>query len=343
MNTYLIASMRENAGKTSFIIGLAAAQRKKYGYLKPFGDRLIYQRKKNWDYDANLIIKLWGLDEEPESVTMGFNHAKLRYVHDEEGVRRVIGGMVEKASAVREGMIIEGGRDICYGASVFLDSLTIACCIGAEVIIVVSGEPDAMLDDVHFIRKYFNLSGCGLKGVVFNKVRDPEDFKETHMKSIAALDIPVLGVIPYEEKLTHFSMHYLADALFAKVLGGEKGLDNIVKHFFVGATSTEACMRNPVFGREGKLIITSGDRDDMILAALESESAGIVLTNNIIPPSKIIAQAAEQGVPLLLVAHDTFQAAKQIERLEALITAADTGKIAILADLIGKNVSIKNF
>ena len=46
MNAYIIASMHENAGKTSFIVGLAAARKKKYGYLKPFGDRLIYQRKK---------------------------------------------------------------------------------------------------------------------------------------------------------------------------------------------------------------------------------------------------------------------------------------------------------
>jgi uncharacterized protein len=337
MNTYLIASTRENAGKTSFIIGLAA-QKKKYGYLKPFGDRLIYQRKKNWDYDASLIIKLWGLDCDPDSVTLGFNHAKLRYMHDEESVRRVLSGMVEKASAGMDGLFVEGGRDICYGASVFLDSLTLASSIGAEVIVVASGEPDTIMDDIHFIHKYFNLSACGLKGVVVNKVRDPEDFKQTHLKNISDLGVPVLGVIPYEEQLSHFTLRYLADALFAKVLGGEGGLDKVVRHVFVGATSAEACMRNPVFGREDKLIITSGDRDDMILAALESASAGIVLTNNIIPPSNIIAQAAEQGVPLLLVAHDTFQAAKQIDRLEALITPGDTEKIAILADLVGKNV-----
>jgi BioD-like phosphotransacetylase family protein len=299
---------------------------------------LIYQRKKNWDYDASLIIKLWGLDCDPDSVTLGFNHAKLRYVHDEESVRRVVGGMVEKASAGMDGLFIEGGKDICYGASVFLDSLTLACSVGAEVIVVASGEPDTVMDDIHFIHKYFNMSSCRLKGVIINKVRDPEDFKQTHLKNITGLGIPVLGVIPYEERLSYYSMRYLADALFAKVLGGESGLDNVVKHIFVGAISTEAGMRNPVFNQENKLIITSGDRDDMIIAALASNSAGVILTNNIIPPSNIIAMAAEQNIPLLLVAHDTFQVAKQIDRLEALITPADAEKVAILADLVGKNV-----
>ncbi|MBN1380355.1 MAG: AAA family ATPase [Deltaproteobacteria bacterium] len=342
MNTYLIASTRENAGKTSFIMGLAAAQKKQYSYLKPFGDRLIYQRKKNWDYDASLIIRLWGLDLDPDSITLGFNHAKLRYIHDESSVRRIIGEMIKNASADTEVLFIEGGKDFRYGASVSLDSLTLACCSGAEVIVVASGEDDVILDDIHFIHKYFNLSDCRLRGVVINKIRDPEDFKETHMKDLAGLGIPVLGVIPYEERLTHYSMHYLADALFAKILGGEKGLGNVVKHVFVGATSAETCMRNPVFNRENKLIITSGDRDDMILAALGSESAGVVLTNNIIPPSNIIAMAQEKGIPLLLVAHDTFQVAKQIDGLEALITPEDTDKIAILANLVEKHVAIKD-
>lgn len=338
MNIYLIASTRENAGKTSFILGLAAARKKKYGYLKPFGDRLIYQRKKNWDYDASLIIKMWGLDVDPDLVTLGFNHAKLRFVHDEESARRVVGDMVKNASQGMDGLFIEGGKDIFYGASVSLDSLTLACYTDAEVIVVASGDHDRIMDDIQFIHKYFNMSACNLRGVVINKVHDPEDFKDTYMKSIVATGVPVLGVIPYEEKLSYYSMRYLADALFAKVMGGEKGLGNVVKHIFVGATSTEAGMRNPIFNQENKLIITSGDRDDMIVAALASDSAGVVLTNNIIPPSNIIAMAAEQNIPLLLVAHDTFQVAKQIDRLEALITPEDSDKIAILADLVGKNI-----
>lgn len=342
MNTYLIASTRESAGKTSFIMGLAAAQKKKYGYLKPFGDRLIYRRKKNWDYDASLIIKSWGLDVDPDSITLGFNHAKLRYVHDNQSLNQVIGDMIKTASEGMDGLFIEGGKDICYGASVSLDSLTLACCSGANVIVVASGDHDVILDDIHFIHKYFDMSDCNLRGVIINKVHDSEDFKDSFMKSIDDLGVPVLGVIPYEERLTYYSMRYLVDVLFAKVLGGENGLGNVVKHIFVGATSAEACMRNPVFSKENKLIITSGDRYDMILAALESASAGIILTNNIIPPSNIIAQAAERGIPLLLVAHDTFHMAKQIDRLEALITPEDTDKIAILADLVEKHVAIKD-
>lgn len=338
MKTYLIASTRESAGKTSFIVGWKKALNKKYGYVKPFGDRLIYQRKKNWDYDASLVGKLWELDADPDTLTLGFNHAKLRYVYDEQSVRKVLKEMIDSAAAGMDGVFIEGGKDICYGASIFLDSVTMASHTGAELIIIASGAHDVIMDDLYFVHKCFQMPPVNLKGVVINKVKDVEDFKDTYVKNLEELGIPVLGVIPYEEKLTYFSMQYLADALFAKVLGGEKGLGNIVKYVFVGATSAEACMRNPVFNRENKLIITSGDRDDVIVAALGSYSAGIILTNNIIPPSNIISMAQEQGIPLLLVANDTFQVAKQIDRLDALISPADVDKISLLAELVGKNI-----
>jgi hypothetical protein len=67
MKKILVASVREGAGKTSLIVGIAASAKFKYGFLKPFGDRLVYRRKKNWDYDCFLIRNLWKLDTETES------------------------------------------------------------------------------------------------------------------------------------------------------------------------------------------------------------------------------------------------------------------------------------
>jgi hypothetical protein len=52
MKNIVIGSVSENAGKTSFVVGLARAINGKFGYLKPFGDRLIYRKKRLWDHDA---------------------------------------------------------------------------------------------------------------------------------------------------------------------------------------------------------------------------------------------------------------------------------------------------
>ena len=45
MNKWVIASMRKSAGKTSVIVGIAAALNKKMAYIKPFGERMLYRKK----------------------------------------------------------------------------------------------------------------------------------------------------------------------------------------------------------------------------------------------------------------------------------------------------------
>ena len=340
MKAYIVASTRENAGKTSLIIGMASAAGKKCGYLKPFGDRLVYQRKISWDHDAALVTRLWGLDLNPDEMTLGFSHPKLRFVHDERSLSGTLPEMAAKASRGSELLFIEGGKDISYGASISLDPLTVARYTGAGVILVASGEADEVLDDIAFFRSYCSVPGITISGVIINKVRDIDDFTNTSLKTITSSGMNVLGVVPYEDSLTHYSVRYLAENLFAKVIGGEGGLGNIVKNFFVGAMSAEESLRNPVFARNDNVAITSGDRSDMILASLKKGTSAIVLTNNIMPPPNIIAGAAQKNIPLLLVAQDTYHVTKQVYMLQALTTPDDAEKIEKLAQLARNNISL---
>jgi len=57
-----------------------------------------------------------------------------------------------------------------------------------------------------------------------------------------------------------------------------------------------------------------GDRTDMILASLESDTSGIILTNNILPLRTLSAKPPSGNIPLLMVFSDTYQTAKQIEK-----------------------------
>ena len=104
--------------------------------------------------------------------------------------------------------------------------------------------------------------------------------------------------------------------------------------------SGDTAMQKPLFKKEDKLIITAGDRTDMILAAIESNSAGIILTNNILPQPIIIAQVEESKTPMLLVTTDTYQTERQIERMVPLLTKEDNSKVALLKKLVNENVDI---
>jgi len=154
------------------------------------------------------------------------------------------------------------------------------------------------------------------------------------------MGVQVLGVIPYKPQLTSFTMSFLADRFLARVIAGEEGINNTVKHIFVGAMSTEESLRNPLFNKENKLLITSGDRSDMIIAALDSDTVGVILTNNIVPPPNIISKASEKHIPVLLVPYDTYEVTRQMDNFDALLTHDSSEKLKILSQLVGDYVKI---
>lgn len=340
MKKILIASTREGAGKTSIIAGITSALKKKYAYVKPLGDRLVYRRKKNVDHDAMVLLKLLNIDAEPDSISLGFTHSKLRYKYDEKSIGEMLKAMADGAGAGRDVLFIEAGRDLAWGASVHLDAISVARTLGARLVLVLSGDGDRVMDDIRFIKESVNLTGIDFGGVIINKVQDPDDFKTSNLPAIIEMGVQVLGIIPYKPQLTSFTMSFLADRFLARVIAGEEGINNTVKHIFVGAMSTEESLRNPLFNKENKLLITSGDRSDMIIAALDSDTVGVILTNNIVPPPNIISKASEKHIPLLLVPYDTYEVTRQMDNFDALLTHESSEKLKILSQLVGDYVKI---
>ena len=330
MNKIVVASTRRNAGKTSLIIGLTKMLGKECGYLKPLGDRLLYRKKRLWDYDSKLLTEMLQINERPEDISLGFEHSKLRFMYDEETLQSVL---TEKAEAVgkgREILFVEGGSELHFGASVHLDPFSVARYLDAKLLLVVSGTDSEIMDDLTFVRTFLESETVKFQGVVINKIKDIEDFEMSYLPDIEAMGVNIVGLIPHLPELTHMPVSYLVDHLFAKVVAGQAGLDKIAKTVFVGAMSVSQIMQDPLFSKPGKLIITSGDRSDVILAALESDTACIVLTNNIFPPSNIVARAENAKVPLLLVPWDTYRTAMQVNLLDPLLTSQAEDKIELL-------------
>ena len=336
MKILVLGSLAEGAGKTSLAVGLARNWKTKFGYLKPFGDRLIYRKKRLWDYDSALMVNIFGLDQSSDEMTIGFEHSKLRYMYDEAGTKAKLQEMARHLES-NSILLVEGGKDLTHGASIRLDTLSLVRNLGAKLVLVVSGDEGTINDQLAFTQKYVDIKGIEFS-VIINKVVNPDDFKSAHLPDIRDMGIPVSGIIPCEQELTYFSSSYLAEKLQARVIAGENGLSQRVKHVFVGAMSGDVAARGPLFKKANKLVITGGDRSDMIVAAMEGSTAGIILTNNIIPPQNLISMAQDRNIPLLLVPFDTFETARQIDNMTPLLTKDDTARIDLLADLVAKNV-----
>ena len=287
------------------------------------------------------MTQLFSLGEEPETISIGFDHSKLRYMYDRKAIFEEYNRIVNQVGADRDAVFIECGKDLSYGASVYLDPLTISQETGAPVLILAGGGENEIADDLAFIKRFVSSDEANVAGVIINKVVQMEDFCQVHIPEIEALGVNVLGVLPYHAEFETISVSTVADKLFAKVLGGEDGLKNRVRSVVVGAMSVGAALVDPHINDPGKLVITSGDRSDMILAIMETEgTAGIVLTNDIIPPANIVAKASLRNVPLLLVAGDTYSTALQIEKIRPLLRAEDTTQIDQFTALVSDHVDM---
>ncbi len=341
MKKIVVASTNKSAGKTCIITGLIKASGKKCGYLKPFGDRLVYGGKKIWDLDAGFMAASFNLSEKAEDMTLGFDHSKIKYAYDEKTIGKKLSDMCAKAGKGKDALIIEGGSEMWHGASVLLDAVSVTKHVGGSLALVVDGEEYDVLDDIFFMKKYLDASGVKFAGVIINKAADVESFKKTYLAQLKKEKINVLGIIPRAKELSYYKAKHLLDHIIVKNLTGNAGLEKTIKSVFVGDMAENAALSNTAFKSEGKMVITSGDRSDMILAAIETASSCILLTNGRMPHANLITKAVHAQIPMFLVPTDTYRTVTQIEHLEPLLTKDDKEKTDLLKELVKKNARIK--
>jgi len=337
----VFASNRKNAGKTTVIMGLAKIlSNKKIGYMKPFGERVVYKKKRVWDYDAAAMTRIFKLDENPEDLSIGFDHSKLLYMYDAETVKEKVKDSFTRVSDKKDYVFIEGGKDLCYGCSVYLDSFSVANYTDSKVIYVASiADEFSAIDELYHLKNNTNLYNK-LAGVIINKVESLENWQDIYQPVLEKIDIHILGVIPRKKELEITTPALIAEQLFAKVVSGEEWLSNEIENIFIGAMSASAAIKNPLFNKKNKLIITSGDRTDIILASVEHDTSCLLLTNNILPPSNIIEKANQNRVPILLIPWDTYTAAKRVESIKALLNEKDLKKLEIVENLLKEHIDL---
>ncbi|HEC80955.1 MAG TPA: hypothetical protein ENI42_00815, partial [Thermoplasmatales archaeon] len=274
MKSFVFASNRKNAGKTTVIMGLARVlSDKRIGYMKPFGERVVYKKKRLWDYDAAAMTRVFKLDENPEDLSIGFDHSKLLYMYDAETVKEKVKDNFARISDKKDYVFIEGGKTLYHGCSVYLDSFSVADYTGSKVVYVASSVDEySIIDELYHIKNNTKADEK-LVGVIINKVESMENWRDVYQPLLERIDVNILGVLPRKKELEVTTPALIAEQLFAKVISGEEWLSNEIENIFIGAMSASAAIKNPLFNKKNKLIITSGDRTDIILASIEHDTS----------------------------------------------------------------------
>jgi phosphate acetyltransferase len=334
-----IATSEANSGKSIVALGLMRmllGKTAKVGYFRPIIDGHKGGKKDN---HINTIISHFELDINPNEA-FAFTRAEFISKRNQGKEGEIYDTIIEKYKEIEEKndfVLVEGTDFSGEGAAIELDAnILIAKNLGIPAIIVSSGigkTLDEFINGLHIAYDSFAEKEVKVLAVIANKVQEKniEIVREGVEKNLPK-DVSV-NVIPLIPSLQNPTIKEIAKAIDAKVIFGKEYLNNQTTTFKVGAMQ----LRNYLTHLEQDcLIITPGDRADIILGALQANISsnypsisGIVLTGGILPEEPIVKliDGLQHIVPILSVKEGTFDVANKIGAVRSHMYAENKEKI----------------
>ena len=347
-----IAATRQNDGKTTTSLGLLSALQKRYpriGYIKPVGQRFVEIEDQKIDEDTVLMDRVFRLncplvDMSPIAVEPDFTRKYLQSSNRDALVKRIEKAF-DRVAWEKDFVLCEGSGHAGVGAVFDLSNAQVAKILKAKVVIVSRGGIGKPIDEVTLNLALFEKEQVEVIGVILNKVGlDKIDLiTDFARRGLKRKGLDLLGVIPHQPILSRPTIESIRQELKAELLNRDDCIFNLVEEVIVGAMGVNNAMRHI---RAGVLLITPGDREDIILAAAAAAHddspplAGIVLTGDLRPGEGVLSIIRDLPFPVLLAHDEIYQVASKVHDLIVKTHPADTEKIALIRDLISKHVDV---
>jgi BioD-like phosphotransacetylase family protein len=350
-----VAATRQNEGKTTTCLGIILNLKKQVtslGFIKPVGQRYIEVAGERIDKDAVLIDEVFHLhpvlkDQSPIAISKGFTREYDRVRHRSDLMRDVLRAY-EAVAKDREMVIIEGTGHAGVGSCFDLNNADVAKLLDAPVLIVTGGGMGRPVDEIMLNLPVFERQGVRVLGALCNKVLPEklDEVREYVAKALSARGVRLFGVMPLEQRLSGSTLQQVRDEVDAEVLNGADMLEAHIGDVLVGATEPHRALEH--FGPR-TLLITSGGREDLILAALSACTldaspgacvAGIILTDGIYPHKAMMRLIGNTNMPILLVKSDIYETTSRIHDLIVKIRPADAKKIEIAGSLVERYIDL---
>ncbi|MBI5800712.1 MAG: AAA family ATPase [Verrucomicrobia bacterium] len=348
-----IAATRQNDGKTTTSLGLLSALQKQFpriGYIKPVGQRFVEIAEQKIDEDTVLMDAVYQLncplvDMSPIAVEPDFTRKYLSETNNDALVRRIQKSF-DRVAWEKDFVLCEGSGHAGVGAVFDLSNAQVAKVLGAKVVIVTRGGIGKPVDEVALNQALFEKHGVEVIGVIVNKVLPDklEYIAEFTRKGLKRKGLELLGVLPLQPILVKPTLASIRDELDADVLCSRKRLTQLVEGIVVAAMGANNVAKH---FRRGTLVITPGDREDIVLAAAAAAQAnpsealsGLVLTDNLRPSHATLEVIRKLDFPLLLAEEDSYEVASKVHDIIVKTRPADAEKISVIRDLIAQHVDV---
>jgi phosphate acetyltransferase len=334
-----IATSEENSGKSIITLGLMSmliGRTAKVGYFRPIVEDF---EEGQLDNHIETVISHFGLDIKFQDA-YAITKSKLIKKKNKGKIGEVIDLIIEKYKRLEERfdfVLVEGTSFTGEGTVIELDiNVLIAKNLGIPAIIVGTGVGktlEELVDGLHLAYDSFKVKDVEVLAVIANKVQ-PEniDLVTAGLKKSLPEEV-LVNSIPIISSLNNPTIQEIVKELNATVLFGAAFLNNQIGSFSVGAMQLRNYLLNL---KENGLVITPGDRADIILGALQANESvnypaisGIVLTGNIMPEDSILKliEGLSTVVPIIAVEEGTYVITNKIGAIKSKIYANNKEKI----------------
>ncbi|MGD9307266.1 MAG: phosphate acetyltransferase, partial [Desulfobacterales bacterium] len=347
-----IATMEPRGGKSVIALGvmeLLSRRLRNIGFFRPIIPDVEF------DNNIQLIRKRYNL-KLPYADMYAFKHQDAQDLISDGKYDSVLKTILSKYKELERkcDFVLCEGTDYTGVSSAFEFDFNadIANNLGSPILAIINGRdksPDGIVDAVKVARESFEDHGCTILATIINRVnrRDIEDIVE-RLRAEKFEDQPIY-TLPEETLLGKPTVGEIATALDGQILQSTpEQLNREVLDFKVAAMKLPNYLEHVA---DGDLIITPGDRADIILGSLAASVSetypnisGLLLTGGLTPEPQIIRLVEgfknQFPVPIVRVNTDTYKTAMNAGSVRAALTPENERKIASALGLFESYVDI---
>lgn len=344
-----VTSSESNSGKSVVTLGLMnilLGKISKIAYFRPvIRENDVYRK----DTYIQTMLTHFGIDT-PYNDCFAFTYNEFLRYRSENNNSFLIDTIINKYKKLEDAydfVLVDGMDFEGEGASFeFSSNVEIAKNLSIPMILVSKAEgytPDEITRNILATLQFLRNHDVPLLAVIANKT-NPADVAELHVMFNRRLPKYLLSsVIPVINELRSPTMKEIAEAINGKLLFGQNYLSNQVDHFIVGAMQLSNCLTHL---EENTLIVTPGDRGDIIVAMIQAnlsknypKVAGIILSGGLAPEEPIVklVEGLETVVPIVQVQTGTFETVNNVASVKSRIYADNDFKIDLAINTFEKN------
>ncbi len=351
-NCLYITATEAQSGKSAVALGVMEMLHRRIGRVGFFRPIINVTDEEEHDNDIELISSYFNLDI-PYEKMFGFKMAEVTELAANDKEDEIIDGILSKYNDLKQqcDFILVEGTDFSEATAAIelVVNAAIINNLGCPVLTVANASgktEDEIIQSINLLTDSFTDRGCRVIGTIVNRTGKGIGKKViAKLKNEKQFKDQLLFSIPDDEILGNPTVKEVAENLNADILCGKDQLNRNVRSFTVAAMHLRHFLPRI---KPGTLIITPGDRADIIIASLAvvasntmSNISGIVLTGGLKPENPVmkLIKGFALMVPIISAKGDTFETASNVRMIHAKLSADNERKIHRALGLFDRHVN----